>query len=118
MRKINQFIALLAAFLVIQHAGKSLREKYFSLMKASAEKGDLQWNMVALMEDRMLMDKGEKQKYGSQVRKNMESGAWELYPVEDPKNINKRRAEVGLGPIEEYLSTWDLEFNPEQTDKE
>ena len=100
-----------AAFLVIQHAGKTLREKYFPLIKESAEKGDLRWSTVALMEDRMLMDRGEKQKYGSQVTKNQASGKWELYPVEDPAKVNKRRAEIGLGPIEEYLSRWDIEFN-------
>lgn len=101
-----------AVFLVIQHAPKSLREKYFPLIKKSADQGDLSWSTVALMEDRMLMDRGEKQKYGSQVQKNNGSDNWALYPIEDPQNVNKRRAEVGLGPIEEYLKHFDIDYKP------
>ena len=100
-----------AVFLVIQHAGKKLRETYFPLIKQSAEKGDIPWNRVALMEDRMLMDKGEKQKYGSQLRKDHGSSEWEVWPIEDPENVNKRRAEVGLEPIEEYVRHFGIEYN-------
>lgn len=103
-----------AVFLVIQHAGKNLREKYFPLIKKSADQGELQWSTVALMEDRMLMDRGEKQKYGSQVRKDNGNEEWSLYPIQDPENVNKRRAEVGLGPIEEYLRHFGIEYS---TDK-
>lgn len=100
-----------AVFFVIQHAGKSLREKYFAQIKKSADQGDLQWSKVALMEDRMLMDRGEKQKYGSQVQKKNGSDKWNLYPIEDPQNVNKRRAQVGLGPIEEYLKHFGIDYN-------
>ncbi|MDJ1466900.1 hypothetical protein QNI19_25120 [Cytophagaceae bacterium DM2B3-1] len=99
-----------AAFLVIQHAGKNVREKYFPLIKRSADKGDLQWSKVALMEDRMLMDRGEKQKYGSQVTKANGSDKWVLYPLQDPENVNKIREEVGLGPIEEYLEHFGIDY--------
>jgi hypothetical protein len=99
-----------AVFLIIQHAGKSLREKYFPQIKKSAHQGDLQWSTVALMEDRMLMDRGEKQKYGSQVEKKNGSDKWSLYPIEDPQNVNKRRAQVGLGPIEEYLKHFGINY--------
>lgn len=99
-----------AIFLVIQHAGKSLREQYFPQIKNSADQGDLQWSTVALMEDRMLMDRGEKQKYGSQVHKKNGSDQWSLYPIEDPQNVNNRRAQVGLGPIEEYLKHFGIDY--------
>lgn len=97
-------------FLVLQHAGKGLRSKYFPLIKESAGKGDLSWSIVALMEDRMLMDRGEKQKYGSQVRKNNGSDEWFLYPIHDPENVNERRAKIGLEPIEDYLKNFDIEY--------
>jgi hypothetical protein len=99
-----------AVFLVIQHAGKGLREKYFPQIKKSADQGDLQLSKVALMEDRMLIDRGEKQKYGSQVQKKNGSEIWSLYPIEDPQNVNKRRAQVGLGPIEEYLKHFGIDY--------
>lgn len=99
-----------AVFLVIQHAGKNLREKYFPHIKKSADQSDLQWSAVALMEDRMLLDRGEKQKYGSQVHKENGSDKWSLYPIEDPQNVNERRAQVGLDPIEEYLKQLGIDY--------
>lgn len=99
-----------AVFLVIQHAGKTLREKYFPQIKESADQGDLMWSTVALMEDRMLMDRGEKQKFGSQVQKLNGSEDWTLYPIQDPENVNKRRAEIGLEPLEEYLLHFGIEY--------
>lgn len=104
------FKSVEAVFLVIQHAGKNLREKYFPQIKKSADQGDLQWSKVALMEDRMLKDRGEKQKYGSQVYKENGSDKWSLYPIEDPQNVNKRRAQVGLDPIEEYLKHFGIDY--------
>ena len=100
-----------SVFLVIQHGTKKLRAKYFSFIKMSAEKGELNLGAVALMEDRMLMENGVKQKYGSQVVKNV-SGRWTLYPIEDPQNVNKRRASMGLNTIEEYLKNFDIEYDP------
>ena len=85
-------------------------KKYFPLIKKSADRGDLSWSTVALMEDRMLMDIGEKQKYGSQVQKANGSDKWTLYPIQDPKNVNKRRAKIGLEPIEDYLRRFGIEY--------
>ena len=103
-----------AVFLVIQHADKGLRTKYFPLIKESADGGDLAWSSVALMEDRMLMDRGEKQKYGSQVQKLNVSSEWALYPIDDPGSVNQRRAAIGLEPLEDYLSRFGIEYNPDK----
>ncbi|MEX2232547.1 MAG: DUF6624 domain-containing protein [Cyclobacteriaceae bacterium] len=100
-----------SVFLVIQHASKKIRATYFPLIKQSAEKGDLKLGAVALMEDRMLMENGQKQKYGSQLVRTGD-GPLTLYPIEDPENINKRRAAMGLGSIEEYLKHFGLEYAP------
>ncbi|MGK7392809.1 MAG: DUF6624 domain-containing protein [Candidatus Cyclobacteriaceae bacterium M2_1C_046] len=92
-----------AVFMVIQHAPLEIQEKYLPLMKASVEKGESSGRNLAMLIDRVRMHKGEKQLYGSQLSKNNETGQWELYPIESPEKVNERRAEVGLGPIEDYL---------------
>lgn len=102
-----------AVFLVIQHASKALREKYFPLIKASAEKGEMTLRAVAMMEDRMLMENGKKQKYGTQVI-SYNNGPLRLHPIEDEANVNQRRAAMGMGPIEEYLKQFGLEYNPQK----
>ncbi|MDQ3394850.1 MAG: hypothetical protein M3512_12165 [Bacteroidota bacterium] len=66
------------------------------------------------MEDRMLMDRGEKQKYGSQVIKDNGSDEWTLYPIQDPENVNKMREKNGLGPLEEYLRHFGIENKIEE----
>ena len=88
-----------ALFLTIQHAqNNSAREKYFPLLKASAEAGESDLSAMATMQDRILVEQGEKQRYGTQSR--MVNGQQELYPVEDPDELNKRRKKVGLGKME------------------
>jgi hypothetical protein len=104
---------LTAVFLVIQHASKALREKYFPLIKASAEKGELALRAVAMMEDRMLMENGKKQKYGTQLI-SYNNGPLQLHPIEDEGNVNQRRAAMGMGTIEEYLKQFGLEYKPDK----
>ena len=98
-----------AVFLVIQHASKELREKYFPLIKASAEKGELTLRVVAMMEDRMLMEKGKKQKYGTQLI-SYNDGPLRLHPIEDEANVNKRRAAMGMGTIRIAAQMTNYEF--------
>lgn len=102
-----------AVFLVIQHASKALREKYFPIITASAEKGELGLPAVAMMEDRMLMENGKKQKYGTQLI-SYNNGPLQLHPIEDEANVNRRRSAMGMGTIEEYLKQFGLEYKPQK----
>ena len=36
----------------------------------------------------------------------------------DPDNVDKRRAEVGLPPIAEYIKNWDMKWDLEQYKKD
>ena len=56
----------------------------------------------------MLMEKGKKQKYGTQLI-SYNDGPLRLHPIEDEANVNKRRAAMGMGTIEEYLKQFGLE---------
>lgn len=103
-----------AIWLVFQHADNTNRKKYFPLLKKSAENGDLNKSNIALMEDRILTMDGKPQKYGSQISQNFETKKWEIYNLENPEFVDKRRSEVGLGTLKEYLQNWNIEFNVEQ----
>lgn len=96
-----------AVFLVIQHADKATMEKYLPLLREAAAKGEASKSSLALMEDRVRMYNGQPQLYGSQMRMNPETKKYELYQVEDEANLDKRRAEMGLGPISEYLKLFN-----------
>jgi hypothetical protein len=104
---------MMSTFLVLQHSTRRIREKYLPQIKSSAANGDLSLQEVALMEDRLLMESGEKQKYGTQVTSdNIEEG-WKLYPIVDIKNVNRRRETMGLGPLEDYVKQWNIELKME-----
>jgi len=96
------------AWLVIQHADLKTQEEYLPLLEDAANKGELSKSSLALLLDRVKMRKGEKQIYGSQIQ--MKNGKYELYPIEDEPNVNKRRAEMGLGSLEEYVKHWGIEY--------
>jgi hypothetical protein len=96
-------------FLVIQHADLETQEKYFPLLKESADKGESSKTDAAMMHDRILMRQGKKQIYGSQVVLN-KTGGQEFYPIEDEKNVNLRRQKIGMQPIEEYAKYFGIEY--------
>lgn len=100
-----------ALWLVIQHAPLEVQEKYIPLLRASVAKGESKGSNLALTEDRIQMRKGEKQIYGSQIKRDKETGEFYVYPVIDPQNVNVRRAEVGLGTIEEYVTRWNIKWD-------
>lgn len=98
-------------FMVIQHASADLRKKYFPQLQKATKEGLLDPSDLALMEDRMLTDEGKKQKYGSQVRSIGNSGRYEPCPIEDPEHIDQIRAQVGLGPIREYMERFGIDWD-------
>ena len=102
--------AVQAPFFVIQHANLSKMEKYLPLFKNAAQNGDLPWSIVVMMIDRVLIQKGEKQLYGTQVRSVANMNHFEFLPIVDEKNIDNRRREVGLGLIEDYAKQFGIKY--------
>lgn len=107
----------LTLFLVIQHADLETQEQYLPMMREAVKKGRAAAANLALLEDRVALRKGGKQIYGSQIGTNQTTGEYYLLPLTDPDNVDKRRAEVGLGPLQEYLSRWKLTWNAEEYKK-
>lgn len=101
-------------WLVIQHAPLATQEKYLPLLKESVKKGESRGSNLALLEDRIEMRNERPQIYGSQISMNKETKKYEVFNLLDPENVDKRRAEVGLGPLADYVSRWDIEFTVEQ----
>lgn len=98
-------------FLVIQHAPLETQEKYLPMMRQAVKDGNASSGSLALLEDRVALRKGGKQIYGSQIGRDQETGEYFVSPLEDPENVDKRRAEVGLGPISKYVSRWNITWD-------
>jgi len=101
-------------FLVIQHSPIEIQEKYLPMMREAAKKNNARPSSLALLEDRVALRTGKRQIYGSQIARDSETGEFYVSPIENPEEVNKRRAEVGLGTIEDYISNWNITWNVEK----
>jgi hypothetical protein len=105
-------------FLVIQHSDQLTQEKYLPMMREAVKNGKATGSSLALLEDRVALGQGKKQLYGSQIGRDEKTQAYFVLPLEDPDNVDKRRAEVGLPPLSEYVMYWQIKWNVEEYKKE
>ncbi|QHS58476.1 DUF6624 domain-containing protein [Chitinophaga agri] len=105
-------------FMVIQHAGIQAQDKYLPVMRAAAANGKAALKSLALLEDRVALHHGKRQLYGSQVIWDMRTNHYQVAPLEDPEQVDKRRATMGLPSMAEYLSPFDMKWDAAQYAKE
>ena len=105
-------------FLVIQHSDIKTQEHYLPMMRQAVKNGKAKGSSLALLEDRVALRQGRMQIYGSQINRDIKTQSFYVSPLEDPDNVDKRRAEVGLQPLAEYLLNWNLVWDAEQYKKD
>ena len=105
-------------FLVIQHSDIKTQERYLPMMRQAVKNGKAKGSSLALLEDRVALRQGRMQIYGSQINRDIKTQSYYVSPLEDPDNVDKRRAEVGLQPLAEYLLNWNLVWDVEQYKKD
>jgi hypothetical protein len=101
-------------FLVIQHSDQTTQEKYLPMMREAVKNGKAQASSLALLEDRAALGQGKRQIYGSQIGRDPKTNQYYVKPLEDPDNVDKRRANVGLQPLSEYVGQWQIKWDVEQ----
>jgi hypothetical protein len=107
-----------ALFLVIQHADLATQQKYLPMMREAVKNKNASSNSLALLEDRVALGEGKRQIYGSQIGYDEATQKSYVLPLEDPDNVDKRRAEMGLGPIADYVKRWDIKWDVEEYKKQ
>jgi len=100
---------------VIQHSDNEIRIKYLPMMRQAVKDKKLEARFLVRAEDRIATERGDPQIYGGQMKYYPETKSFNVWPVYDPVNIDKRRAKIGLGPIAEHLrDRFDFEWNLEE----
>lgn len=96
-------------WLMVQHADSDIdfQSRVLEKLKIEVENKNADGSNFGLLTDRVKINKGEKQIYGTQVTYNAQGQAYPK-PLLDSVNVNKRRAEVGLDPLEQYLNMMTL----------
>ena len=100
-----------ALFLVIQHSDLATQMKYLPLMEEAVKAGKASLPNYALLKDRVLIRSGAKQLYGSQISQDIKTGLKYVLPIDDVENLDKRRAEVGLPPMKDYLKNFNMSWS-------
>ena len=97
--------AMNGVFFMIQHAdGENAWQKsQLTNIKNAVKMGDLDSQSFAYLYDRIKINSGEKQLYGTQFANvDAVNNIVELDKTEDIDNLDKRRMEIGMMPIEMY----------------
>ena len=102
--------ANMALFLVVQHSSPKVQEEFYPILKDALDNKKLEPKYFALFDDRVASHKGEYQTYATQLIMVPDFG-YVFYPIKDVKNINKKRAQIGLGTIEEYSENFGVEWS-------
>lgn len=88
-----------AAFLIVQHGDEELRRRFVPLLEPLVGTGQIDDANYALMYDRLAIEDGRPQRYGSQfLCRGTES---ELALLENPEGVDRRRAAMGMNSMAE-----------------
>jgi hypothetical protein len=104
-RKLVGKDAMYGIFLIIQHADgdKEWQRSQLKNIEKAVRNGDMEGQSYAYLFDRIRVNSGKEQRFGTQFAKvDFINKTVELAEIEDPENLDKRRMEMGLMPIDMY----------------
>ena len=93
------------AWILVQHADDhpEFQANVLTRMEPYLENGGVKPKNYAYLWDRVAVNTGRKQRYGTQPTWECTDGKMELQPLEDPENVNKRRAAMKMDTVEKAL---------------
>jgi hypothetical protein len=93
-------------FTLVQHSDSDVEFQEAMLVEITKElkKGNVSGKNYAFLTDRVQIAQGKPQIFGTQLDYNTDIGQAFPKSLTDSINVNKRRKEIGLEPVEEYLN--------------
>jgi hypothetical protein len=91
-------------------ADSTFQQEVLAEMKKHIAKINASPIEFAYLTDRVNLNQGKPQVYGTQLKINEKGTSYEPKMVIDPQNLNKRREEIGLGTIEEAILIMNRHF--------
>lgn len=95
-----------SAWAIAQHASPAFLKRCVPLMQAAADKLEFAPNLLALSVDRVRVQEGKPQVYGTQLHWDKD-GKLQLDPIEDREHVDARRAAAGMEPLADYLKHFE-----------
>ena len=95
-----------AAFLIVQHSPHlRLMRTVLPVLEGEARANRSQGQRFALLHDRLSLSLCGSQRYGTQLVTGRDD-AYYVTRLEAPEGVDARRAELGMGTLEEYLALY------------
>jgi hypothetical protein len=103
-----------AAMLVLTHTpDHAWQLQLLPTLEQLADAGKIDPSGLALVVDKELVSQGQLQRYGSQFK--AVNGGMAMYGVEDPDQLDKRRAQALLSPMKEYRELLEQTYHLKAT---
>src|SRR4051812_29082488 len=92
----------MAAWFIVQHAvgEPDFQRRTLALLREYAAAGRIPAAHAAYLEDRIAMQEGRPQRFGTQWMDSPEDGRIRPWKLEDPERVNELRASVGLPKLQ------------------
>ena len=87
----------------------SLNYELLPKFSAAVTQGKARAVDLAMLEDRIAINEGKKQRYGTQIISGP-NGLPCVAPIEDPEHLDELRKSVGLPTMQEYLQHVEAEL--------
>lgn len=103
-----------AALLLVQHADldTAFQARVLPLVQGAYKAGELPGGDVAMLTDRVAVNHGRPQTYGTQTK--LVNGRWVAAPIADSASVDIRRAAMGLRPLRDYFRILDSLYSAPQ----
>jgi len=100
-----------AAFHIVQHSNLELWRRFVPVLEPLVAKGEVDGQSYGLMYDRLALNEGRPQRYGSQVV--CKAGKWGPDKLEDPDRVDERRKAMGFTQsMAEYVAYFQTAYPP------
>jgi hypothetical protein len=95
-----------AAFLIVQHSpDTAFQARMLPLIEKAYAAGEAEGQQVALLTDRVAVQRGRPQVYGTQA--SIVNGRFKLNPIADSATVDQRRAALKMPPVAAYMRILD-----------
>ena len=93
-----------AAWLLLQHAAPSLQRRCLPLLTRAVEAGQADAEHLAAVTDRIQLQEGRAQVYGTHLCVSADGGREPVHGVLEPGRLDERRKALDLPPWSQYVA--------------
>jgi len=102
-RSVTGFFATKCAYQICKNGNLDILKPYIPTMKNYCQLFEGSCQSYAVLFDRMQLELGQPQRFGTQLNYNSKTDSMELYPLENRDMLPEYRAWVGLKPLKNSL---------------